>query len=207
MWLPLVFCLKWVRASWTTCRIKAGSFSCSSAGTQTLIGAESSNVTLTFLSGPRPPFVCCGNVPWRPNRVLKSHNIHANTNFLWFNRVQHHLWQIYSDHAEDVLWTPAAAEQPANPLILVSHVAEPPLCVFCVSLNQQQLVGILLTGSLHQHVHLLYLCNCLMLGYAGNLKKKKKERIKESAWFPKLGVLWEGDHVRSSPEFPVITSR
>lgn len=65
--------------------------------------------------------------------------------------------QTYLGHAEDVSWTPAAAEQPADPLKLVSHVAEPPLGVLRVSLDQEQPVGVLLTRGLQQHDHLFHL--------------------------------------------------
>lgn len=65
--------------------------------------------------------------------------------------------QTYRGHAEDVSGTPAATEQLADPLKLVSHVAEPPLGVLPVSLNQEQSVGVLLTRGLQQHDHLLHL--------------------------------------------------
>lgn len=50
-----------------------------------------------------------------------------------------------------------AVGQLADPAVLVAHVAEPSLCVGCVSVNQLQPVVVLLTGGVEQHVHLLHL--------------------------------------------------
>lgn len=70
---------------------------------------------------------------------------------MWFYLLKAEM-QTYRGHAEDVSWTPAVTQQLADPLKLVSHVAEP-----AVSLNQEQSVGVLLTRGLQQHDHLLHL--------------------------------------------------
>ena len=65
--------------------------------------------------------------------------------------------QTYCDDSEDVVWAHCAVGQLADPAVFVLHVAEPPLCVRRVSVDQLQPLAVLLTGGVEQHVYLLHL--------------------------------------------------
>lgn len=72
--IPLICCYWRVRASWATFWIKAGSSTSSSAGTETVIGPESSKVTTTLLSASGLTcFIRCCRVTWKWVEWLSYH--------------------------------------------------------------------------------------------------------------------------------------